>query len=152
MINILTPSDSGSVLVQVLRYSFSFSDSVGKVFICGRPFCDSLEPPIYPLFTSLRQGSAIDEGIYPLRLQWSEKFQSHMPFILDVPGRSGIMLHPGNVVLHTQGCILLGELATSLDSGSRRLKNSKLTFDYFFDLVSLLLREVSDLKIEIGHM
>ena len=46
-----------------------------------------------------------------------------MPFLLQVNGRVGIMIHPGNYPKDTQGCILVGR---NLAKGS--VSNSKQTF------------------------
>lgn len=46
-----------------------------------------------------------------------------MPFLLNVNGRVGIMIHTGNYPKDTQGCILVGR---NLAKGS--VSNSKQTF------------------------
>ncbi len=49
-----------------------------------------------------------------------------------VPGRSHILLHPGNVVGDTQGCILLGR-HFGLLRGDRAVLNSGQTFAGFME-------------------
>lgn len=54
--------------------------------------------------------SCIRAGVYLCR--WLERSASgkyrRCWVVLDVPGRSGILFHPGNLVRHTWGCILPG--------------------------------------------
>ena len=52
--------------------------------------------------------------------------------IEDIPGRSGVLFHAGNIVEHTEGCILLGESVGKL-KGERAVLNSGKTFAEFMD-------------------
>ena len=51
--------------------------------------------------------SCIPEGVYPVKRHNSPKFGNCF-WIQDVPGRSAILIHPGNYPRHTLGCILVG--------------------------------------------
>lgn len=51
--------------------------------------------------------SCIPDGIYPVFRHHSPKFGSCF-WIKEVPGRSAILIHPGNYHYHTLGCILVG--------------------------------------------
>ena len=53
-------------------------------------------------------GTAIPGGRYRLIVGWSTRFQKDLPRLLDVPGFSGILIHPGNSEGDTAGCILAG--------------------------------------------
>lgn len=70
--------------------------------------CFTLEIP----FTDGLLGSAVAAGVYPIMLMWSSKWSGYMPY-LDVPKRSGIMLHAGNTIRDSRGCILLGKGVSS---------------------------------------
>ena len=52
--------------------------------------------------------------------------------VANVPNRSGIVIHPGNHVGHTQGCILLGSEVGKL-IGDRAVLNSGNTFNKFIE-------------------
>lgn len=52
--------------------------------------------------------SAIPYGRYRLIISFSQRFQKHLPMLLDVPGFSGVRMHGGNTSADTEGCILLG--------------------------------------------
>lgn len=51
--------------------------------------------------------SCIPDGIYPVHKHSSPKFGRTF-WIKEVPGRSAILIHPGNYYYHTLGCILVG--------------------------------------------
>ena len=48
--------------------------------------------------------------------------------VCNVPGRSYILFHSGNVITHTAGCILVGSHHGKLRSYDRAVLNSGLTF------------------------
>lgn len=51
--------------------------------------------------------SCIPLGTYPVKKHTSPKFGKCF-WVQDVPGRSAILIHPGNYHWHTLGCILVG--------------------------------------------
>ena len=51
--------------------------------------------------------SCIPEGTYRVTRHTSPKFGKTF-WVRDVPGRSAILIHPGNYYYHTLGCILVG--------------------------------------------
>lgn len=51
--------------------------------------------------------SCIPEGVYRVKKHNSPKFGKTF-WVKDVPGRSAILIHPGNYHYHTLGCILVG--------------------------------------------
>lgn len=72
--------------------------------------CDTLEPQWRDLKKEkkVRGKTAIPEGEYKIVMSPSAKFGKNMPYLLDVPQFEGIMIHPGNTVDDTKGCILVG--------------------------------------------
>lgn len=91
--------------------------TIGKLYDGDTYLCDTLEPP------KNVNHPCIDVGTYRIGYQYSNKFGRNMPFLLQVNGRVGIMIHPGNYPKDTQGCILVGR---NLSKGS--VSNSKQTF------------------------
>lgn len=64
-------------------------------------------------------GSAIPPGTYPIAMlpspkflasvdPWVKTYASNIPHILDIPERSDILIHWGNGVEDTEGCVLVG--------------------------------------------
>lgn len=52
--------------------------------------------------------TAIPSGRYRVIVTESDRFGRRLPLLLDVPGFSGIRIHPGNVAANTEGCLLPG--------------------------------------------
>ncbi len=88
------------------------SYTIGKLYIDGEAFCDTLEPTWRDYAHGaykMKGHSAIPEGRYPLVVSWSPKFGQWLPLLLHVPKFEGIRIHAGNTCCDTEGCILLGE-------------------------------------------
>ena len=97
----------------------------GSIAVDGIRMCASLELPI----NDGKVGWAIPEGIFPINLRpspkfmavahdlslsdidraWWAKYAPVMPHIDDIPDRSLIMLHPGNMPADTEGCVIVGQ-------------------------------------------
>ena len=52
--------------------------------------------------------TAIPSGRYRVIITYSNRFRKNLPLLVDVPGFSGIRIHPGNQHLDTEGCLLPG--------------------------------------------
>ena len=52
--------------------------------------------------------TAIPEGRYTMGFTTSKKFGELTPYLQCVPHFTGILMHPGNTVADTRGCILVG--------------------------------------------
>ena len=110
--------------IVVVRHYFSENYTIGKLYIDGGYFCDTLEPS-----TTATEHPAVKTGVYSLVIAWSPKFGSYMPRI-EVPKRSGILFHVGNYPHDTKGCVLLG-----LNTIKGSVTASKVTFNSFFDML-----------------
>lgn len=81
------------------------SKGVQGVFIWNDSVvCHSLE---LPWLNNLRSKSCIPCGIYPIKKEVHPRFADVIR-LSNVPNRSGILIHPGNTLYDTQGCILPG--------------------------------------------
>ena len=103
--------------------------------------CDTLEPQWRDLKKEkkVRGKTAIPEGKYKIVMSPSAKFHRNMPYLKDVPQFEGIMIHPGNTVKDTMGCILVG-----VKSGTGLLV-SRATFEK----IMKILNSEDDNTIEI---
>nr|DAL48427.1 MAG TPA_asm: hypothetical protein [Microviridae sp.] len=110
--------------IVVRRHYFSENYTIGKLYIDGGYFCDTLEPS-----TTAKEYSAVKTGIYSLTIAWSPKFGRYMPRI-EVPKRSGILFHVGNYPHDTKGCVLLG-----MNTIKGSVTASQVTFNSFFDML-----------------
>jgi hypothetical protein len=113
--------------IELVRLEESYDyGTFGVLRIQKQLFCCTLEPRDE---LNARNISSIPAQQYICkRIQsprWGETFQ-----ILDVPGRTGCLFHQGNVVEHTEGCVILGNGWGKLGK-NRAVLNSGDTFRGF---------------------
>ena len=96
----------------------------------GTILCYTLEPQWRNLKCEKKVmgRTAIPEGTYRVRMAPSQKFRRMMPYLMEVPNFTGVMIHPGNRVEDTEGCILVGER-----DKPNTLVNSRRTFERLYD-------------------
>ena len=97
------------MLLTLIRDTFTPAETLGKLLLDGKLFCDTLEPPTVP--NAQHPKGAIPEGWYKIQVTRSSKFGRLLPLLYYVPGFEGIRIHAGNNRDHTSGCILVGERA-----------------------------------------
>ena len=105
--------------------------TIGKLYIDGQYFCDTIEDkdrglkqstPISTIKnTKIQNKTAIPTGTYNVTLnvispRFSKKDfyiknanKGRVPRILNVPGFDGILIHVGNTAEDSSGCILVGK-------------------------------------------
>lgn len=103
--------------------------TIGKLYIDGEYFCDTLEDRDRGLFQNMpleqikekkvMHQTAIPTGAYKVTLsvqspKYSQRKQydfckGYLPRLIDVPGYDGILIHIGNKAGDSSGCILVGE-------------------------------------------
>ncbi len=92
--------------------------TIGKLYIDGAYFCDTLEDcdrglddvmDVEEIKAKKVYGeTAIPIGIYKVILNYSPKYKKTMPLLLKVKGYEGVRIHSGNKPEDTWGCILVG--------------------------------------------
>ena len=90
--------------------------TIGRLFVNGTFFCNTLEPPVIP--TQQHPKGCIPRGKYEVSMniispKYSKKSAyrwcvGRLPRLQGVPGFDGILIHAGNSVKDTAGCILVG--------------------------------------------
>ena len=125
------------MLVKLIRNQPQGKALFGQLYVDGKSFCDTLENTDY----------AIPTGFYRLRVTFSPRWQVLLPILDGVIGyrssgvqelgssgvtseplnskaseqrsqlRTGIRIHAGNTIEHTEGCILVG----SIDMGDKAM-------------------------------
>jgi hypothetical protein len=116
------------MLIEVKRFEFKDTHTVGKLYINGSYECFTLEDAVRN-GTKVIGKTAIPIGTYKLIIDASTRFKQDMPHILDVPDFTGVRIHAGNTSADTDGCILLG----STWAGKDFIGNSKIAYKKFFD-------------------
>jgi hypothetical protein len=114
------------MLIEVKRFEFKPTYTIGKLYINGKYECYTLEDAVRD--KKVQDVTAIPTGTYKLIIDASARFRKDMPHILNVPNFTGVRIHAGNTSKDTEGCILLG----TTWSGGDFIAQSKLAFDKFF--------------------
>lgn len=122
--------------------------TIGRLFVDGVKFCDTLEPKDRGLQQSLplsvnmakkkKGATAIPVGRYRVTLdvkspRFSKMAQykfcnGYVPRILNVPAFDGVCIHIGNTAKDTEGCPLVGE-----NKAVGKVLNSTATYRKFYD-------------------
>ena len=117
------------MIVDLIRIEESESHGTfGVLKIDKEAFCVTLEPADRENQTSI---SSIPEGQYDCGRVNSPRFGITYQ-VFNVPKRSNILFHAGNVDDHTRCCILLAQYFGKL-RGDRAILNSGNTFKLFMD-------------------
>ena len=112
--------------ISIIRIEESDQGTIGAMLIGGEAFCCTLEPPDNDNQQNI---SCIPEGKYRAIRIDSPRYGNTFE-ITNVQGRSHVLIHAGNVVKHTRGCVLIGQYFGKL-KGNRAVLNSGSTFQKF---------------------
>ena len=120
--------------------------TVGRLFVDGKFFCNTLEDTVRDLSNEKKVygKTAIPYGEYKVVYNWSPKFGRNLPRLLNVPAFEGILIHPGNTADDSAGCILVGR-----NTEVGRLTESRYTSDKLNVLIEDVKRGGESITIEI---
>lgn len=133
------------------RYGPHPNSTLGTLAIDGELFCWTLEDEIREIEGEpvekwkVKGETAIPRGNYTVMINFSNRFQREMPQLLDVPGFSGIRIHPGNTNKDTEGCILVGGKPLN----DNFLPSSRQTFSKLFDILLEAELNGESIKMEV---
>lgn len=131
------------------RIARKSSYTIGKLFVDGEYFCDTLEDTdrldegmSLDEIKKLKQPgqTAIPEGLYKVIVNVSPKFKRLLPRLQNVPGFEGVLIHRGNTAKDTAGCILVGE---------NKKVGMVLNSSYYEERLVELLKHDNNISIEI---
>lgn len=96
---------------------------------------------------------SIPPGEYTVKNLYSPKFGRMMLRLVDVPDRSGILIHQGNYSRHTRGCILVGFKPVTTREPHSLINSSRALIGLYKELGILFhpMRDIS-LKITINNL
>ena len=143
------------------RYYKGPNYTIGRLYIDGKYFCDTLEDVDRGLLQSMSLEeinslkvygeTAIPRGTYKITLDvQSPKYKNrsqykfckgYLPRLLNVIGYDGILINIGNYIKDKYGCILVGE-----NKVKGQVINSTATFKRLYNI---LITSKDDLEIEI---
>ena len=134
--------------MKLVRTEFKDTQTVGKLYLNGVYFCDTLEDKNRDLNKNgIFDGSekkvysetCIPFGQYKVIINQSPRFKRLMPRLLNVPHFDGILIHNGVTEKNSAGCILVG----SYDG--QKLVRSKEIFNKLFEI----MKYYNDIQISI---
>jgi hypothetical protein len=142
---------SGQLELTLIRRWFTSNTSIGKLYIDGLLYCYTLED-VTREGEKVKKETAIPYGMYNVLMTVSGiayKWKTPgnlLPLLENVPGFSGIRIHPGQKKGHTEGCILVG-FTRSVDEIGR----STAAFWPLFDLLRYCHQRGYPVKIRITN-
>ena len=96
------------------------------------------------LFLKKPHLTAIPTGRYQITVTYSPHFKRNLPLLNNVPGYSGVRVHPGNTAADTDGCILVGE-----NNAKGRVNNSRYWFGIVFEKITSAIKRGEKVFITI---
>lgn len=123
--------------------------TIGNLLIDGEYFCDVLEDTVRDLNKNgkfdngeakIYGKTAIPYGTYKIEFRHSPHFDRVMPYLINVPEYTGVMIHWGNIPADTLGCLLVG---SNTEKG--KVTQSKITFSNLWERI----KNETDLTIKI---
>ena len=106
---------------------------LGALYLDGKFECFTLE----------RASALVPIGRYRVTITESERFGRVLPLV-DVPGRSGIRIHPLNWPQESEGCIGVGQ-----DHGVTNLRDSRLAMQALQPKIAVALARGEDVWLTI---
>lgn len=116
----------------------------GRLYVNNKPFCWTIEDQERK--EKVYGKTAIPVGRYKVVVTYSHRFKRDLPLLVDVPGYSGVRIHPGNTAADTEGCILPGDAP---DYDDKFLGQSRAAFNRLFPLIQGAAAGNEEIWIEI---
>jgi len=139
--------------------------TIGRLWLDGEPFCDTLEDRDRQLSRAMGDEqvrvrkvageTAIPTGRYSVRLSrsysfsnttWARQHGGLVPEVLDVPGFTGIRIHPGNTTADTRGCVLVGK-----NTAKGKVTSSRETWHALMDRLEAEAGRGGSLYLEVTY-
>ncbi len=150
--------------ITVERFAFKKNYTIGRLYLDGQRFCDTLEDYDRNLTSTMpledikkikvKDETAIPTGTYTVTLnEKSPRFGSRaqyafcngkLPRLKNVPGYEGVLIHIGNKPSDTSGCILVGE-----NKAVGQVLNSTNTFRNLYKKLSEANNRGEQILIEV---
>ena len=114
--------------ITLKRIAIRDTYTIGKLYIDGVYFCDTLEDKVRDLNKNgvfdngekkIYGETAIPYGTYNVDINtvsqrfknraWAKPYGGKIPRLLNVPSFDGVLMHPGSSANDTSGCLLVGK-------------------------------------------
>lgn len=137
--------------ITVQRGASNKGATIGQMRIDGVHLCFTLEDTVREVVGcavatwKIPGATAIPAGRYQVIVNESTRFGRLMPLLVNVPGFTGVRIHPGNTSADTEGCILLG-----LTTAANLVYQSRAAFEQFFKQLQAAILNGEQVHISIG--
>lgn len=127
--------------------------TVGKLYINGEWYCDTLEDKVPDanrkrrfdgLVRMVPGETAIPYGTYKVFYGWCPRFERNLPRLLNVTAFEDVLIHSGDMANNLAGCILVG-----LNTECGKLTQSRLYSDELNKRIDIAQRRGEPITIEI---
>lgn len=104
--------------LKIKRVAFRDTYTIGRLYVDGKYFCDTLEPTNRDLNKNgkfdngevkVKGKTAIPFGTYEMVWAYSPRFKRYTPRFVNVPEFEGVLIHSGNSSKDSAGCVLVGK-------------------------------------------
>lgn len=128
------------------RYQSLNGTTLGRLFNGSTFICFTLEDAVRD--AKVFGETAIPAGTYDITVTMSPRFGKLLPLVNNVPGYSGVRIHPGNTKRDTEGCILPGD---TVSHDGQTIYNSRIAFGKVMDLITKALNSKEQVTLEITN-
>ncbi len=125
------------------RFISDTQGTIGTLHIDGEPKCFTMEDAHHD--TKIYSKTRIPMGKYQIKLRdaggmnktYSKRYANHkgMLWLQDVPNFEWIYIHTGNTDAHTDGCILVGEIA-NININRKMVGESRDAYIPLYEMIS----------------
>lgn len=130
--------------LKLTRIRMSPSGTIGSLTVDGQFECWTCEDTVRPPGVKIPGSTAIPFGEYRVTITRSARFGRDLPLLEQVPGFSGVRIHPGNTAEDTEGCILVGQ-----DQREDGVGRSRIAFDLLFEKMRAAVRNGEQITLEV---
>lgn len=134
--------------IKLVREVFSKKSTIGTLYVNGLKFGYTLEDVDRKLEDNpegkVYGKTAIPRGLYPVVVDYSQRFGRIMPRLVNVPGFVGVRIHPGNTHADTDGCILVGDVR-----GKDSIRSSRIAYQRLLARIEDALDRGQEVTIEV---
>lgn len=138
--------------LQLYRANCGKTSTLGTLTIGGTHECFVLEDADRQLESNpddkVYGQTCIPRGTYKVIVTYSNRFKRELPLLVDVPGFSGVRIHPGNTTEDTEGCLLPGTSFVTTANGYV-VNNSRNAFYKLFQKIEESLERNEEVEISI---
>jgi Steigviridae/Suoliviridae L,D-carboxypeptidase/transpeptidase len=143
----------------VKRYWPNNIATIGALYVDGANECFSLELPLtFEGNENVPNVTCILAGRFRILLQpsphfeaskdpWVKQYVARMPHLQNVPGRSYVMVHFGDLPADTDGCILVGNVRTSMTA----IGDSRAAFEVLFNKINAAITAGQEVWITLEN-